>query len=55
MTNPKTNEELETNVQELADLVQKLMIKQVQQDTQIEQILKMFNEFMNVAKVKEAK
>ena len=49
LTEVKTNATLEENVQELANLCQGLMLKQIKQDQQITQILEMFKEFMSVA------
>jgi len=47
----KTNEELEKDVQELANLTQQLMTGQIRQQQQIESTLIMFQELMNVAKI----
>ena len=43
----KTNGELEENVQELANLCQSLMLKQIKQDQQLNQIASMFQEFLS--------
>ena len=47
LTEVKTNGTLEENVQELANLCQGLILKQIKQDQQLNKIASMFQEFLS--------
>jgi predicted transcriptional regulator len=49
LNEPKTVEQLEKDVQNLADIVQTMMVKQMKQNQQIEKVCSMFSELIDVA------